>query len=350
MATRKDPIATAESLLHSIKEGHFVPLYLLYGEEDFLVGEAVDALVESALDASSRSFNLDVVYGGDIDVKDVVGMASSFPMMSERRVVIVKDADRLSLGEEARGILLRYLQKPLQSTILVFAAAKVDMRLGVYKAFQEFGVAAEFRSLYDSEIPAWISKRVATLRRKIDLEASQYLSALVGSSLRDIHNALEKLLIYVGERTSITVEDVGAVVGMSKSFNIFGLQKEIGRGNAREAFEILERMLEAGENPIGIIIMLTRYYQKLWIIPTLQRNTRSEYELASALQVSPFFVREYVSAAQRHRSGEIEKAFTALLDADRKLKSSPEDPKLVMTTLAHALLKPAGEIFEYDGS
>lgn len=343
MARQKSTSVTAESLILAFKQKTFLPLYLFAGEEQFLIDEVIDVLLDCALDQPSKSFNLDVLYGGEVDPKDVVALATSFPMMSERRVVIVRDAEKLVSNEERRDILTRYLSNPLTSTILVLIAPKADMRLAIFKTFQQHGVVVECKSLYENQIPEWVEKRVEQLGRSITPEASQLLQAHVGNSLREIQNEIDKLFIYVGHKKVIDPKDVSSVVGMSKLYNVFELQKTVGQGETARAMEILENMLDAGESPLGIIVMLTRFFQKLWILPALRRQGKSDYELASALQVSPYFVREYIAAAQRFPSARVEQSFAALLDADVTLKTTQESPKLVMTTMMYKLLRSVGE-------
>jgi len=232
----------------------------------------------------------------------------------------------------------------VRSTILVFVTAKADMRLRIYKAFQDKGVAAEFRQLYDNQIPDWIQRRIRRMKRAITPEASQLLQAHVGTSLRDIQNELDKLLVYVGEKRTVELEDVAAVVGVSRSFNVFELQRAIAQGDAGRAMEILQRMLDAGESPIGIVLMLTRFFQKVWVVPALRKRARSDGEIASALQVNPYYVREYLAASRRFPPGRFSDVFGALLEADTKLKSTQEDHRIIMTTLLYGLLKPAQEV------
>ena len=343
MPKQKNSSISPEKLIVSFKQKDFVPLYLFHGEEDFLIEEAVHLLIEHALDRSSKSFNLDVLQGGDADVKNIVSLASSFPMMVERRVVVVRDADKLVTTEVSRDILLRYLEHPLPSTILVFVTEKADMRMAVFKAFQERGIVVEFKPLYENHVSGWITRSVEKYGRTITPEACQLMQAYVGKSLREINNEIEKVLIYVGEKKMIEVDDVNAVVGMSKQYNVFELQKAIGQSDPSRAIDILEHMMDAGNSPLGMIAMLARYFHKLWVLPALREQFKSEYELASALGVSPFFVKEYISACQGFSPARIERAFTLLLDADVALKSTMEHPKIVMTALVCKLITPVEE-------
>lgn len=338
MARSRNTAVSLEELTASFKQGKFSPLYLFTGEEEFLVEEYLDGLLEHVVEPSSRSFNLDIVYGADVDVKDVVAMASSFPMMAERRVVVVREAEKLATAEASREILIRYLENPSPTTVFVMVTSKADMRMTHFRIFQQKGVVVDCKRLYDNEIPGWIARRVKRRGYSISLEVCEMLHAHTGNSLRDLQNEIDKLLIYIGDKKTVEAADVSEVVGMSRSFNVFELQKAIGQGDTARSMEILERMLDAGENPIGVIAILSRFFQKLWILPSLQRQSKSDYDLAAKLQVSPYFVREYVAAAKRFPVQRLETSFKVLLDADVALKTTQGDVKLVMTTMLYKVL------------
>lgn len=339
MARRQSSSLSFETFTTSLKDGKFSPLYLFTGEEEFLTEECLETLLDRAVDVSSRSFNLDVVYGGEVSAKDVVALASAFPMMAERRVVVVREAEKLVATEADREILMRYLKSPLSSTVLVLITMKADMRLSVFKVFQDKGVVVESNPLYDSDIPTWLERRVKKLGRSISPEACELLHAHVGNSLRELHNEMEKLFLYAGEKKTIGVEEVSAVVGMSRLYNVFELQRAIGEGDAPRSVEILERMLDAGENPVGIIAILTRFFQKLWILPSIRRRASSEYEVASKLQVKPYFVREYIAASRHFTGVQLAQVFDALLAADVALKTSQGEPRVIMTSLVYKMVR-----------
>jgi DNA polymerase III subunit delta len=338
VARTKEDTISLEQLERSIKLKQFSPIYLFFGEEDFLLEEIVGLIIKEAIDEASKSFNLDVLYGGDLDAKDVVSTATSFPMMGDRRVVIVREFESLL----NKDLLLPILEKPPQTTCLVLITDKPDYRQKVYKTIKEKGTVAEFKRLYDSEIPGWISKRITNLGKKITPDACQHMQAYIGRSLHEVQNEIDKLLIYVGDKKTIDVEDVSNIVGASKLYNIFELQKAIGQKNIKSALEILERMLDAGEYPVGIISMLTKYFQKIWLLQELRMKTKREAELISGLGIRPFTFREFNEAASKYTSAEIENCFAILLETDKSLKSTMTDAKLLMTVLLVKMIKGDG--------
>jgi DNA polymerase-3 subunit delta len=332
---QQDTGVTIETYEALLKEKKFSPLYLFHGEEEFLVEELTRSLLDATLDESARSFNLDIVYGSDVDAKAIVSLAAAYPMMSERRVVIVKEFDKVMSKE----LLVPYLEIPSPTTCLAVISAKPDFRLKAYKLLRDTGVAVECKQLYDNEIPSWISSRVKKLGKKISPEACQVMQGYVSRSLREIQNEIDKLFIYVGEKQEISVDDVNNVVGMSKQFNIFELQKAIGKKDIGRAVEVMEQMLDAGEYPVAIVAGLAKYMQKIWLAQELRRRQISEFQLAADLGVSPFYVKDYIEAARRYSSDELEKCFDALLQADLTLKSTSSDQKYVMTLLLYEVVQ-----------
>jgi DNA polymerase-3 subunit delta len=327
-----------ETVTGWLKEGTFSPLYLFYGEEDFLIDELVGLLTDRAIDPSMRGFNQDVVSARDLDARAIAAMASAYPMMGDRRLVVVRNIDALNAKELTA--LLPSVEQPLVSTILACTAQKPDFRTRFYKAFQANGVTVECKPLYDNQVAGWIGARIRALGKKASPEACQVMQGYVSSSLREIQNEIDKLFTYVGEKREITADDVTQVVGMSKLWNIFELQKAVGQRDIARSLEISQRLLQAGESPIYEIVMLTKYFQKLAILPELASRHRNEYELASAVGVNKFFLPEYAAAARRYGPADLERCFAALLDADLRMKSSSPDPAALMTELLYAFMAP----------
>ena len=315
----------------------FSPIYLFYGKEDLLIEEFVDLIIQQALDENSKSFNLDIISNGNIDAKDLVSLISAYPLMSPHRVVIVKDIERVANKE----FLLPIIERPVSSTIAVFITEKPDFRLKLYKAIQENGVVYEFKQLYDNEIQDWIKNKVASSGKSISIEAIQLIQSVVAKSLREIQNEIDKLLIFVGDKDAIDINDVATVVGLSRRFNIFELQKAIGKRDMSTALEILENMLNAGEDPIGIVVMLTKYFQKMLLIWEYLDQRIKKEELIQLLHLSPqqlYFLEDEINSARMFSPREIQRNFSVLLATDEKLKSTDVDVKLLLTLMIYHLI------------
>jgi len=323
-----------EEVEQSLKNKIFSPIYLFYGEEDFLVDQLVSLLIDRAVDRSVSGFNLDILHGDDADANDIVSIASAFPMMADRRVVVVREFDRLA----NKDILIPYVTNPLPSTLLVLLAEKIDSRTKIFELLTKAAIKVECKRLYEDRIPAWTQNRITQFGKKSAIEACQLIHVHVGNSLREIQNEIDKLLIYIGDKTEITSEDVDAIIGLSKRYNIFELQKSIGRKEIAPAQEILERMLGAGEYAVGIVVMLTKYFQKLWLLQEISKKGTSNFQIANSIGINQYFLNEYLEASKKYSSAHIEKNITILLETDEALKSSGGDGKLILTLMINRLI------------
>jgi DNA polymerase III subunit delta len=324
---------TIDDIRSALARKEFAPVYLFYGEEDFLAEEATDLVITSAMTPEQHGFNLDIMYGSDADARDILSHASSFPMMAERRVVVVREFDKLADKE----LLSPYLEQPSPTTCLILHSAKPDFRKKPYVMARRSATLIKFEPLRDYQVAGWIGKRVKNQGREIEPDATKILAAYVSTSLREIQNELDKLYLFVGEKKAISSDDVRAVVGVSKEYNIFELQNAIGAKNLARSTEILSNMLNAGEPPILIILMLTRYFTTLWKLHDLQR--RGNTEPAKALGINPYFFKDYVTALGNFRSGEIEHSFEVLAAADEQLKSATLDHVQVMQNMVVCLMQ-----------
>lgn len=323
-------------LERALRQGEISPLYLFYGEEDFLIGEAVRMVIETVLDEGARGFDLDTVRGAERDAIDVSSLVASYPMMGRRRVVVVHDVEKLSNLEK----LLPVAEQPVGSTCLVMSSARPDFRMKFFRAVRQNGTVLECKRLFENKIPEWVGARIRSLGKQPTAEACRLIPSYVGRSLRDIQNEIEKVVIYAGEKKSIDADDVNSVVGMSRQFNIFELQKAVGLRNLPRSMEIMERMLKSGESAVGMIVMLTRYFQKLWVLQEFVGKRIPESQLPAQMAMSPFALKEYLGAVKNYPAGAIRRSFAALLEADETLKSSLMNDRLTMTLL---VLKLAGE-------
>jgi|WetSurMetagenome_2_1015567.scaffolds.fasta_scaffold81713_2 DNA polymerase III subunit delta len=320
---------TLDDLRQALKQKTFSPVYLFHGEEDLLAEEATAMVIAAALSPEERGFNLDILYGAEADARDIASHASSFPMMAARRVVVVRELDRLPNKELLSG----YLEHPSETTCLILQTVKADFRKKPYTVAKRNGMAIEFKPLYDSQIPAWITTQVTAQGRTIDQDAARMLATYVGQSLREIRNEIEKLLLYAGERKEIHLDDVQAVVGASREYNIFELQRAVGSRQVARAVTIIDRMLEAGEAPVWIVMMLTRFFSILWRVHEMRRRGVPAQDQAAEAGLAPFQMREFTEAAVHHDPADVERSFSALIDADEQLKSTATDPRLVMEVL-----------------
>ena len=309
---------TFEQIIADLKKGKYRPIYFLMGEEPYFIDAIADYIAENALSAEEKTFNQVVLYGKDSSVYSVLDAAKRFPMMSQRQVVILKEAQNLKELDK----LQFYLEKPLSSTILVICYKdKLDKRLKIYKTLDKLKDAAVLNSekLRDYKVPAWITEYLTARGYGIVPAAADLLTEYLGSSLGKVVNELDKLIVTlpVNEK-KITLEHIETNVGISKDFNVFELQKALGGKDVLKANRIIDYFSRnPNDNPIVMVISnLYSYFVKILAYHYLTDKSQA----ASALKVNPYFVKDYEAAARRYPAPKVVQIISILREYDMKSK------------------------------
>ncbi len=325
MAKSKDKLEV-ERFFSSFMKKEFAPCYFFCGDETLLIEEVIDSLVEHAVEPATKEFNFDLIHGNETDGRKIVSLASSYPMMADRRVVIIKDFDRVNDMEA----LETYVENPSSTTVLVLVSNNPDFRKKPYSVFKKLGIVHGSYALRDHETIAWIEARFKKRKRSIEPAAVQLLFSYVGNSLRELANEIEKLLLTAEENSTVGVKDVEHVVGMTREFTPFELANKVAEKNISQAIKIAESLIKSGENAVGLIAVLTLHFIKLWKLQDGVRQGKPEGELAQIASTHPYFLKSYLSQAKNYPPHEIENIFLLLTEADLSAKSSA-DPKLILT-------------------
>ena len=308
-----------KQLVTDIKNGNIKPIYLLMGEEPYYIDKISEFIEETILTEEERGFNQMVLYGRDVAVEDIVSNAKRFPMIAERQVVIVKEAQDLSRTFDK---LDDYAKNPQPSTVLVlcYKYKTVDKRKAVYKAINKTGVVFESKKLYDNQVPDWIKRVLSPKGYTITPKASQLLVEFLGTDLGKINNELEKLQIVLPKNTQITPEHIEENIGISKDYNNFELRKAIGAKDSVKAFKIVQYFADnPKDNPmvVTVALLFNFFSQLLQLHGMKDRNPRS---VASALRVNPYFVNEYLDAARNFPMRKVSQVVALLREFDVKSK------------------------------
>ena len=310
---------TPKLLLGEIKKGEIAPVYFLYGPEDLGRDETAKALIDRTTDPASRAFNLDILVGNELDVSDAINRASAFPMMGARRVVLIKRVE--DIPEASACAFLPLIERPTEGTVLIFTATKVDGRRKFFATLKKSAVAVEFKFPYDNELPGWIKTRSATLGLQLDDEAVHLLAISIGTKPREIANELEKLDIHVGERRTVSREDIAWVIGASREASVFDFTDAVGSRDSGTSLRLLQNLMEQGDSPVAILALLTRHVGILRKTRWLLDSGLPRAQFASKLKVPPFTVGKYTEQAAKFTNDELWSANESLLRADNRIKS-----------------------------
>ncbi len=307
------------TIVSDIKKGNLKPIYFLMGEESYYIDKISDFIEETVLDEAEKGFNQQVMYGRDATIEDIVGAAKRYPMMAERQVLIVQEAQDLSRNIEK---LVSYAENPQPTTVLVlnYKYKKLDKRKKLYKVIAKSGLIFESKKLYENQVSDWIRRVLSGKNYQVEPKAAQMLVEFLGTNLSKISNELEKLMLILPEGTIISPTHIEENIGISKDYNNFELRKAVGEKNVVKANRIIAYFAENPKNnPLVMTIsLLNSFFTQLLLFHSL--DDRSKNSVAKMLGVNPFFVDEYFLAARNYPMRKVAQVIAFLRDADIKSK------------------------------
>jgi DNA polymerase III subunit delta len=308
-----------EEYHRAVETGELGPLYLLYGDEPYLVERAVKKLLERAVDPGFRDFNLNIFYGNECKGDEVFSAAQTLPMFADRRVVLVKKGGDLSAA--AMEILLSYLQDPCPQTCLVLQAEKVDGRKKFFAEFKKRGEAVEFKRPYENQLGPYVRDEVRASGKKIDAAAADLLAYLVGNNLQELVSQIEKLCVYCGKKETIGIDDVKAIVSDTKVESVFEFTDALGSKDLAKALRMLTTLIQDGEAPLRMLGAVARHYRQLWQVRELLDRRLSPGDIAKSAGINPYFLKKVTEQARNYEVRELKQIFERMLELDQAFKS-----------------------------
>jgi DNA polymerase-3 subunit delta len=307
-----------KEIISSIANKDLQPVYFLMGDEPYYIDKLADLFSKNILSAEEQEFNQVVLYGKDIETAQIIAEAKQFPFGSEKRVVIIREAQDL----KDIDLLDSYLDNVQPSTLLVicYKGKSVDKRKKFGKTLAKKCVVFESKKLYDNKIPAWINTYVTENGFKIDNSATAVLAEYIGADLSKITNELDKLMLVVKKEEQITTKLIEYHIGISKDYNVFELQNALGKKQVVKANRIINHFAAnpKNHNIVPVMSALFSYFQKIMVYHFLE--DKSPKFAASVLKVNPFFVSQYQTAAQNYSKRQLFYIFEHLKDYDLKSK------------------------------
>lgn len=309
-------------IINDVKNGNFVPVYLLMGTEPYYLDLVCDEIIKYALTDSERDFNQTVFYGLDTDAGTVASECRSYPMMAERRLVVVKEAQSMKTLED----LSTYAADPMESTVLVILmhGASADKRRALYKNVQKKGVVLVSDALRDYEMPQWITAFYKSRGLDIEPAAAALLAEYAGTDMSRIMLETEKMQKNLPEGTvRVNAADIEKNVGISRQFSIFELTKALSYMKAEKALKIAAYI---GNGPKFMLLLATaplytHFYRILKYEAALLKNpAMSKADRAKLLGVNPYFMEEYDVAARNYPIRRCMKVISLLEEYDFKGK------------------------------
>ena len=330
----------AKNIVSDIKKGIIKPIYFLSGEEPFFIDAISDYIEKNLLDEAEKGFNQVVLYGRDVTVDDIVSNAKRYPMMAERQVVIVKEAQDLRAIEN----LAPYVENHQPTTVLVvcYKYKKLDKRKALYKALKVHGVHYENKKLYENQVGDWIRRTTIAKGYHINPKAAQILVEYLGTDLSKVYNELSKLMLVLPKDSEITLQAIEENIGISKDFNIFEFRKAVGERDAVKAHRIA---IYFGQSPKEHPLVLTAGTLFSFFSQLLQYHglpDRNKATVAKALRINPYFVGDYETAARNYPMKKVSQVIRLIRVLDGKSKGVDSGLATDTDALREFLVKAMG--------
>lgn len=306
-------------IVNDIKGGHIKPIYFLMGEEPYYIDKLSDYIEQNVLTEDEKGFNQTVLYGRDVSIEDIISASKRYPMMAERQVIIVKEAQDLTKTIDK---LESYAENPMPSTVLVicYKYKTLDKRKKVTKLLDKHGLVYESKKLYENQVGEWIKRVLQGKNYTIEPKAAAMLVEFLGTDLGKINNELEKLQIILPKGTMISATHIEENIGFSKDYNVFELRKAIGDRNQLKAYQIAQYFADnPKDNPMvvttslvfGFFVNLLRYHGL---------KDKNPKNVAAVLKVNPYFLKDYDIALRNYPMKKVSAIVAKLRDIDVKSK------------------------------
>lgn len=309
----------AKDIIDQIKQGTVAPIYMLCGDESFYIDEVTKYIEENLMDASAKAFNQVVAYGKEINVRRIVDEATQYPMMAERRLIIVKEAQDMRDLKE----LAEYAQKPSPHSVVVLAHKQKNFpkTTKLAKAIVKNGVFFQSKKMYDSKLPAWIDKYCKGQNLRLENGVNAMIADYLGNDLSKITNEIEKLKLNLKGETTVTQSMVHEHIGQSKEYNVFELQKALSNKDISKVNKIVQYFANNEKShPVQMIISsLFSYFDKVHMVGQNLRASDNDLKAIAGLP-SPYFAREYKQAAGHYPTQKVRQIMLMLSQADLSSK------------------------------
>ncbi len=342
-------IQTYNQIIKNLSEDKFSKIYLLMGEETFFIKKICQFFENNFIEDQNKSFNQEIFYGRDISIENIISSCKSFPMMSDKKLVIIKEAQELDIfkrnNDKKNELLINYLSNVNPSTTLIFCLNNktLDKRGKLFKSFNESSCILDSSSkdnkIYDNQLPKWIESEVNKKKYSISNDALLILTENIGNDLEKIDNALNKIYSNI-ESKNISKDDILNLVGINREYNLFEFQDSLIDRNSLKCGKIMNYFTSNEKKfPIQqLIIYMYGFYSKLLVVKS--KNLSNPDTISSEISVHPYVARSYARAMQNYTLNELFMIISFIKELDlvsKGLKQLKADNKALMGQIIYKL-------------
>jgi DNA polymerase-3 subunit delta len=323
-----------DTLRQQIAQKKVLPCYLFFGEEEHQKNLAVRTIAKLFLGADQSGPGPEIVYGSEIDGAEIVNRAQSLGMFSQRTVLVVREADALSV--KSRAAIAGYLAGPNPDACLILCTVKPDAKMALVKQFDELAAVVNFKALTEREAADWALKEAAGRKLRLTADAAQLLVRLAGTDLGVINRELDKLALLPGPQAAgeIGTGAIRSLAGLNLTYGDYELTTAVSFGQRREALAIFQTMLLSGEDPARILSSIGYELMKLWKVASVPGDAAA---VARRTGIHEYAVRQLLPAARRRSGDEYSAAICRVYRAELRLKSGRGEPAALVQDLIYNL-------------
>lgn len=324
-------------VVKEIEEDHIDPAYLLFGEEQFLADDLINRIKQKYLITPKSELNYFLRYGNEECMDDLVSLSAGPGLFSERKLIILKEADSLHQSEVER--LEKLLRKPHEDICFIIHAAIPNLYQSQLKKIDEIVTSVNLLPLRLDELKNFITKEFKKRNQSIEPEAVDLLLFMVGNQLADLLMQIQHVTQLSDPYTVIDTHTIQDIVGRYANQNIFEYTRLLGNRESKKAHDVLTNLIESGQNPQHIIFQIIRHFTTLWKIKGLNRiGINQPEQLLKELKMFPKYLNEYIEQSKKWELIELQKVFTYITEADRNLKNNSLDPQIVLDILSYKII------------
>ncbi len=302
---------------NDIKRQEFKKVYLLYGEERYLIRQYRDKL-KNALADPDDTMNFTSFEGDDINVREIIDLAETLPFFAERRVILIEDSKLFKKGGDELG---DYMEELPEFTYFIFVEEEIDKRSKLYKAVHKCGNAIEFGTQTDETLMKWVGGRISREGKNITQAAYQSFIAKTGTDMQNIEKELEKLICYTMDKDVIEPEDVEAITTEQLSNKVFEMVDAIASHRQKQAMDLYYDLLALKEAPMRILFLITRQFQILLTVKVMGNQGFSNKEIATKAGCPEWTVRKYQAQSKAFSLDQIKQAIVDGVNYEEAVKT-----------------------------
>jgi len=336
MAKSKITAPSVLEAIRQIKKGTLLPIYYFFGVDGFIINEAYQLLEKIVSPLITTEFDKQIIYASDKSLIEILDAAYAFPFGSDKKFIVVKEADKLKDKEE----LVSYSKQPPSFTTILFLhnGGIQNIANEPFHSLYSFGYLFEGKELKGTNLIEWLLDFANSKNLKLSEENAQVLVGIVGENRSMLELQFEKFSTFLGDQSEISIETITALSTELKEFNIFDLLNAIGKRDKAKALKIVMNLYENGNDPIPIVSMLNKYFTSLLRLNEMDEKKIDPITQARVIGTNKYYLKDYERARRNFSDFQLYNAVEAILTADIQIKSSFTDDRTMLTTLISKIL------------